>query len=175
MSKWFKEMDCYVLAGGEENPKRDFDLLGELTRLEKSFRSYAAIFEKVKLVIKEKQAREKYLNYPYVCDIDETPKATVGVATALEDADSDAIFIGTSDISDFPISLLANLVKNYNGEAFLGYVDKNNKHQPLFGIYNKKVKSKIEKTGQLSLENLEEDEIKLLELPENFDADCIGL
>ena len=55
MCKWFKQMSCYILAGGEENPFEDFQKEGDSTRLEKSFQNYARVFDRVKLVIKEDQ------------------------------------------------------------------------------------------------------------------------
>ena len=150
--------------------------IGEVTRLEKSFRSYAAVFDRVKLVIKKDQAREKYLNYPHICDELAQNDSGAGVTAALKDADSEAVFIGASDINDFPLALLVKLIKNYNGESFMGYVDKTDKHQPLFGIYNKNIVEKLNnKLSLKSLSDLPEENIKLLELPENVTSTCIGL
>ncbi|MCP4686072.1 MAG: hypothetical protein GY867_11605, partial [bacterium] len=68
MDNRFAEMDCFVLAGGRSNPGEDFQPAGDLTRIEKGYRRYAAVFEKVKLVLKKDQATERYLNYPHICD-----------------------------------------------------------------------------------------------------------
>lgn len=177
MCKWFKEMSCYILAGGEDNPKDDFLKIGEITRLEKSFRSYAAVFDKVKIVIKNDQAKEKYLNYPHICDEQELKSAAVGVEAALKDANTEAVFIGRSDINEFPLSLLVKLVKSYNGEAFMGYVNKNNNHQPLFGIYSKELQSKFGTTDvdKFAFDKVQDENIKLLDLPDDIQAECIGL
>ena len=176
MCKWFKQMSCYILAGGKDNPKDDFLKIGDVTRLEKSFRSYAAVFDQVKLVIKKDQAREKYLNYPHICDEMDQSDSGVGVTAALRDADSEAVFIAASDINDFPLTLLVKLIKNYNGESFMGYVDKTDKHQPLFGIYHKNIVEKLNnKLSLKSLADLPKKDIKLLELPESVSSTCIGL
>jgi molybdopterin-guanine dinucleotide biosynthesis protein A len=170
-------MNCYILAGGEDNPKDDFLKIGDISRLEKSYRSYAAVFDKVKIVIKKDQAKEKYLNYPHICDELDKKSAAAGVEAALRDANSEAVFIGSTDINEFPPKLLYELIKSYNGEAFLGYIDKTNKHQPLFGIYNKGLGSKISVSGdkKIDISEFGDDNIKLLNLPENIDAACIGL
>jgi len=168
-------MSCYILAGGEENQFEDFQIEGDSTRLEKSFQNYAKVFDRVKLVIKEDQAKEKYLNYPFVCDQLAGNKAVIGVAAALEDAKTDAVFIGTSDMSNFPLKLLVNLVKSYNGESFLGYVDKENNQKPLFGIYNKRLSDKLDISGELSLDDLIVDDARFLEIPEDIDADYLDL
>ena len=44
MCKWFKEMNCYILAGGEEDKKVGSSSLLRRAKLEKSFRNYAAVF-----------------------------------------------------------------------------------------------------------------------------------
>lgn len=176
MSKWFNKMDCYILAGGENNPQKDFSREGELTRLEKSFQSYAKIFDKVKVVIKEKQAKEKYLNYPHVTDQSSEQKPLVGVAAALDHSEKEAVFIGSSEIKDFPPTLLYNLIKNYDGESFMGYT-KGDSTQPLFGIYHKRLFDRIDESSleQMTVEDLIPEDAKLLELPEKYDENCIGL
>ncbi|MFQ5454533.1 MAG: hypothetical protein ACE5D6_10160 [Candidatus Zixiibacteriota bacterium] len=180
MCKWFKEMNCYVLAGEGNNQKQDFNYIGDITRLEKSFRNYAAVFENVKLVIKNEQAKEHYLNYPHICDEAVSYSHVIGVATALKDAESDAVFIGSSNIANFPLELLVNLIKNYNGESFLGYFDKKNESsncQFLFGIYHKKLSQKIgyNINEAVSIDDLVKDNFKLIPLPKGVDASCIGI
>ena len=175
MCKWFKQMSCYILAGGEENPLEDFQMVGGTTRLENSFKNYARVFDRVKLVIKEDQAKEKYLNYPHVCDQLAENKPVVGVAAALEDADTDAVFIGRSDITDFPLKLLVNLIKSYNGESFLGYVDKDNNQKPLFGIYNKRLTDRLDISPELTLDDLLVDDARFLEIPEDIESDVLDL
>ena len=173
-------MECYILAGGENQQKRYLKKVGEITQLEKSYRKFAAVFDRVKLVIKKEQAKEQFLNYPYVCDKQDTRQPVVGVATALQNANSDAVFIGSADFSEFPLKLLVDLVNNYNGESFLGYcMDEPacGNYQSWFGIYNKKVLSKLSVTelSPDSLKKLLNDDTKLLPLPDNFDASCLGI
>lgn len=176
MCKWYNKMTCYILAGGEKNPQIDFKSEGDLTRLEKTYRNYAKVFDRVKLVIKEDQAKERYLNYPHVCDSDKKQGSLVGVSAALADATTEAVFIGSSAISDFPPQLMVELVKNYNGEAFVGYAFDDNKTQPLFGIYNKKLSDRL---NLEELENLEDlldpDDMKLLALPDEIEFDLMDL
>ncbi len=145
MTERFKAMSCYILAGGK-NYQDDFVPTGDLTRLEAGYRRYAKIFEMVKLVIKKDQAKEHYLNYPHVLDKSDRKNFSVGVETALKDAKSEAVFIGSSDLLDFPLEWPVNLIKNYQGESFLGYLipDKNDKSKKhLFGIYSKKAMSEM--------------------------------
>jgi len=154
MSQQFKQMNCYLLAGGKSNNREDFSKQGELTRLENTYRRYAAIFDNVKLVIKAEQAREHYLNYPHVIDDSDRQHFAVGLKTALNDATSDAIFIGSSDVFEFPLELPVHLVKNYNGESYLGYSeqdDPDDKHL-LFGIYNRAMLPDILQAAELPTE-----------------------
>ncbi len=175
----FQTMDCFVLAGGKENRERDFQSDGELTRLERGYRRYAAVFERVTLVLKKEQASGHYLNYPHVCDETSDHGALHGIEAALRGADSDAIFIGSSEITDFPLELLVELVKNYQGEAFLGYQDsRQGTAQPLFGIYNKKLAARLNESGTSDMSELTHllaREGRLLPLPDSTMTEQINL
>ncbi|UCC43772.1 MAG: NTP transferase domain-containing protein [Candidatus Zixiibacteriota bacterium] len=181
MTEKFARMNCYVLAGGENHSKEHFRVDGELTRLEKSYRRYAAVFEKVSLVLKRSQAKERYLNYPHLCDPSDKMSVAGAVAAALERADSEAVFIGSADFVDFPLELAARLVREYDGESFLGYADADspqNLHQPLFGIYHKKLAGhlldKVATTGD-GLASLLSRVGKLVPLPKDIPRDRVGL
>ncbi len=179
MTNRFAEMDCFVLAGGRRNPTEDFEPDGDLTRLEKSYRRYAAVFEKVTLVLKKEQAIERYLNYPHVCDDRSVSATVVGVKTALEKAQSDPVFIGSSDITDFPLELAVELVKNYRGELFLGYSVscRPGSRQPLFGVFSRRLKERLNEAGleSLDLSELLSREGRLIPLPEKVSAERPGL
>lgn len=151
MPQQFRQMSCYLLVGGKSNNSEDFSKQGELTRLENTYRRYAAIFDNVKLVIKAKQAKEHYLNYPHVIDNSDRQHFAVGLETALNDATSDAIFVGSSEVFDFPLELPVHLVKNYNGESYLGFSDedKSDDKQLLFGIYNRAMLPEILQAAEL--------------------------
>ncbi len=142
-------MDCFVLAGGKRNPSEDFEPAGDLTRLEKGFRRYAAVFENVRLVLKKEQATERYLNYPHVCDARSESGPVVGVETALDQARSEAVFIGSSEVTDFPLELVVDLVKKYDGELFLGYYDatRPEDQQPVFGVFSKNLLNRLSGIG----------------------------
>ncbi|MCP4684950.1 MAG: hypothetical protein GY867_05810, partial [bacterium] len=152
----------------------------DLTRIEKGYRRYAAVFEKVKLVLKKDQATERYLNYPHICDNASDRSAVVGIKAALEQSDSEAVFIGSSDIVDFPLELAAELVKSYKGELFLGYRDESGqaaRPQPLFGVFSKRLVQRLEAVG-LSLQefsNLLGREGRLMPLPSGVPAGQLGL
>lgn len=179
MQNRFREMDCFVLAGGKSNQERDFQPDGDLTRLERGYRRYAAVFERVTLVLKKDQARERYLNYPHVCD--ETPEhgAVHGIEEALRRSGSDAVFIGSSEITDFPLALVVELVRNYQGESFLGYQSSHQGvAQPLFGIYSKKLVDSLNEAKAQDLNDLMQllaREGKLLPLPDPTLAEQLNL
>jgi len=180
MKNRFAEMDCFVLAGGKSNESEDFQRVGELTRLEKGYRRYAAVFEKVKLVLKKDQATERYLNYPHICDEVSDRDAVIGIKAALEQSDSEAVFIGSSDIVDFPLELAAELVKSYNGELFLGYRDDSGEadsYQPLFGIFSKRLAGHLDSNGFTlkELSQLLSREGRLVPLPEHVPGVQLGL
>ncbi len=172
MTNPFREIGCFLLAGGRRNQSEDFQPKGELTRLESGYRRYAQVFEKVTLVLKESQARERYLNYPHVCDQNPDWNAAYGIQTALSNADTETIFIGSSEITDFPLDLLVTLVKNYQGEPFLGFsapFGAARSCQPLFGLYNKRLASKLQAAVEKDaseLYRLLESEGRLIPLPQ---------
>ncbi|MDF1545118.1 MAG: hypothetical protein P1R58_08460 [bacterium] len=178
MAQSFKQMNCYILAGGKKNQDRDFSSQGELTRLETGYRRYAAVFDKVKLVIKEDQAKEHYLNYPHVCDASDHRNPVIGLQAALDDTGADAVFIGSTELVDFPLELPVNLVKNYNGEPFLGYhiPDMDENAQPLFAIYSRELLNEelTDSDGKLDMHQLLTSGGKLLPLPKGVDAACIS-
>jgi molybdopterin-guanine dinucleotide biosynthesis protein A len=175
----YREITCFVLAGGRNNQSNDFTRIGDLTRLESGYRRYAKIFEKVTLVLKSEQARERYLNYPYVCDRESGWNARFGVETALENSDTELAFIGSSEIADFPPDLIVELVKNYHGESFLGYsIGDGGSCQPLFGLYNRRLADKLKTTVTAdpdSLYRLVQEEGRLIPLPPNVSASKIGI
>lgn len=179
MQNRFREMDCFVLAGGKSNQERDFQPDGELTRLERGYRRYAAVFEKVTLVLKKDQARERYLNYPHVCDETTEHGAVHGIEEALRRSGSDAVFIGSSEITDFPLALVVDLVRNYQGESFLGYQsDQQGAAQPLFGIYSKKLVEMLNEAkgaDMTELMHLLARHGKLLPLPDPTMAEQLNL
>jgi molybdopterin-guanine dinucleotide biosynthesis protein A len=180
MKNRFKEIDCFILAGGASNRREDFQPHGELTRLEQGYRNYARLFERVTLVLKKDQAREWYLNYPHVCD--ESPELAPihGVEAALQNAESEVVFIGSADIFDFPPQLVADLIRSYDGELFLGYRRRTTRTgavQPLFGLYNRQAVLKLthRQNGPANLASLLKTEGRLLPLPETVSADQFGL
>ena len=174
-------MTCFILAGGKDNGRKDFTSVDGLPRLEKGYRRYAAVFEKVKLVLKAEQAREKYLNYPYVCDDEPDHNVLAGVRTALNSAGTEAVFIGSSEIIDFPLELLVNLVRNYRGESYLGYCRDDGdagSSQPLFGIYNKRLAPKLTEAlreGAANLASVLRKEGRMIPLPSDVSADLLGI
>jgi molybdopterin-guanine dinucleotide biosynthesis protein A len=179
MKNRFADMDCFVLAGGEQNPARDFETDGDLTRLEKGYRRYAALFERVTLVLKREQAVERYLNYPHVCDEETERDPMIGVRTALQRADSDPVFIGTSEIGDFPLELAVALVRDYNGELFLGYGErsKSGSPRPLFGVFSKRLINRIDAigTGTGAFQELLAAEGRFVSPPDEISAQTLGL
>lgn len=150
MRATFQAIPCYILAGGESvEERRQREGIGWL---ESGYRRYAALFEQVSVVVRPEQAREQWLNYPLVVDQDGARGAAVGVATALKHTPSDAIFIGSSKVTDFPLEAVVDLVKRYNGETFLGYqvADESGHAQP-FGIFSKAALEQVQqRSGDLA-------------------------
>ncbi len=171
MCKWYKEMDCYIVIPSQPASKFTTDKIVERALLEQAFRNYAAVFDKVKIVITKSQAKEHYLNFPHICHSDKSA-TQVDLNKLLTDADSDAIFVGHTEMGDFPISLLANLLKSYNGELFMGYKSNLTQSSKLqFGIYSKAIVSKSSiSLSKLSIDSLDKKSYRLLPLPESTDS-----
>jgi molybdopterin-guanine dinucleotide biosynthesis protein A len=146
MTDKFARMNCYLIASdgkADTDGSRDGE---SFKRLEKSYQRYASIFENVSLVLNPELAREGYLDFPHVCKKSKDICPVESVALAIKNANSEAVFIGSADISDFPLELAVKLVREYNGESFLGYrgpSDENRPTQPLFGIYSKKMAAEL--------------------------------
>lgn len=178
MDNPFREMTCYLLAGDRERGDH-FATEGDVTRLERSYRRYAKLFERVVLVIKPDQATDWYLNYPHVCDETTDRHPVAGVEAALRSDNSEAVFVGSADIDEFPLDLAVNLVRNYRGEAFLGYRsnDDNSRPQPWFGIYATSLVDHLgnpEQNGS-KIPSIIESKGRLLDLPADVPATAIGL
>lgn len=172
MCKWYKEMNCYVIARPDNKTKKSVSAFDQRAKIEHSFRQYAAVFSKVKLVVEPEQEKDIFLSFPRLIDESQTAKSRLSLKKAFADADSDAVFIGTTDINDFPISLLSNLVKKYNGEKFLGYkIDDDEKSgQHLFGIYKNS-----DENHAVDALDFDDADVKLLTLPEDIDSSCLSL
>ncbi len=179
MTNPYREITCFVLAGGTATSIRDFETDGELTHLESLYRRYAKVFEKVMLVLKSDQAREQYLNYPHVCDRQPDRNIVHGIEAALENSDSDTTFIGSSAISDFPPELIVNLIRDYRGESFLGYCSGDGSAcQPLFGLYSRHLVEKLRSASPAdrdSLLSLVRNEGRFIPLPSDISAAQLGL
>lgn len=165
MCKWYNEMNCYVIASEQQVGNTSIDKITQKALLEQAFRIYASVFDKVKLVISPSQVKEHYLNFPYIVQ-DENSVQPDNLHSLASDATSDAIFVGNADYYDFPISLLANLLKSYNGELFMGYQSENLKPiQPHFGIYHKSLFANSQKSQPIG--SLDKKSYRLLPLPES--------
>ncbi len=172
VSNAIEKMSCYILAGSNTvacGDEVDYDM----EKIERGYRKYARIFEDVKLVLTQKQAKEKFLNYPHVCEQEETPLLANSLKAALKDSKTDYIFVGSADITNFSLELPVNLIKEYGGESFMGYdfedQDGSNKFQ--FGIYNKKLLSKlldIKPDDDQSIDSLLLSDGRLLKFPEGM-------
>lgn len=180
MKNAFRGISCFVLATDKTDRKRHFEPAGDITRLEKSYRHYAKLFERVTLVLSREQVNERYLNYPHVTDDRSRQDPAHAVETALKHARTDTVFIGSSDIDEFPLHLVVELVRQYEGEPFLGYQlpDDDGRSQPLFGIYSREFADRIAGASLKEADELRDfaaREGRLLPLPEGVQPDAIGL
>ncbi len=165
MCKWYNEMNCYVITSADTDIVRKTDKIEQKALLEQAFRNYAAVFDKVKIVISPSQAKEHYLNFPHLIQ-EQNSNQPDSFHSLVKDATSEAIFVGHSDFYDFPISLLANLIKSYNGELFMGYKSKSLiPTQPLFGIYHSSLFKQPEVIK--NIDTMDKKSFKLLPLPES--------
>lgn len=175
-----ERIPCYLLSGGEENPRADFQLTDGLTRIEQSYRRYASLFSNVRIVVRPEQAKGWYLNYPHIIDRRAERGALVGIESALLASPHEAVFIGSSRFDRFSLRLATTLVQQYSGEPFLGYGDPTsnpNWQQPLFGIYHTSLAEKIAEAvskGHTDLRALIDPFARMLPLPKEA-AEELGL
>jgi len=159
---------CYLYASNEQDDSDHFESVGSLTRLENGYRKYAKVFESVTLLLDEGHDHAWYHNYPHISLPADDGSEMEVLSAALEDAPTDAVFIGASEIDRFPLSMLVKLVREYNGESFLGFEGLGS-HQPWFGIYSKDVLREL-KAHNNSIDDLAAlDNSRLLPLPEDVD------
>ncbi len=170
MCKWYKEMSCFLIVPKQPESIFKTDKIVQRAKLEQSFRNYAAVFENVKLVLTHSQAKEHYLNFPHICCTDNSDPTSY-LSRLINYTVSEAVFIGHTDIGDFPISILANLLKAYNGELFMGYKSNNQQfNQKQFGIYHKNLISTItDSKEEIELDSLDKNRCRLLPFPKTVD------
>ena len=169
MCKWYKEMDCYLLTDTTPTQKYNFDKIVQRAQLEQSFRNYAAVFDKVKLVISDSQAKEHFLNFPHI-SIAKKSFEEADLLNLLRNSKSEAVFIGYTNLVDFPISILSKMLQTYNNEMFMGYDSKPSKsHSLSFGIYNKSMIPALEKSHK-AVQIQDKKRFKYLSIPESVKA-----
>lgn len=166
-------MSCYILAGAVTGGGRD-EADCDMEKVEKGYRQYARIFEDVKLVLTKEQAKEKFLNYSHVYEKQETPQLANSLKAALNDSKADCIFVGSADIINFSLELPVKLIKEYDGESFMGYEfdDKEGKNKFQFGIYNKKLLATLLDISPDSSESIDSvllADSRLLKFPEGME------
>jgi len=181
MTDHFARMECYLVANDPAQAPRHFEPCGKTTSLEQGYRRYATLFEQVRLVLNDDQATGRYLNYPHVCESSAQRTAVVSVACALRESASEAIFVGSTAIDQFPYELAVELVRQYDGEPFLGYykpTEDGQTQQPLFGIYHKRLLQRLSEVNtedNQALLAVLTREGKLVPLPDQYPGDLIGL
>ncbi len=183
VSNEIEKMRCYIITNSQppdqdkqesgENNENNENKSYDMDKLESGYKQYARIFEDVKLVLSADQAKESFLNYPHVCNKSDSRNFSDSLKTILEDSDGEYVFIGSSDIDNFSLELPLNLIRQYDGESFLGYTNdtETNKNNFHFGIYNKKLLGKLNEIPDGDTKSVEEllaTESRLVEFPEGL-------
>ncbi len=130
-----RTMPCYLTSEHPTDPVAQ----GDFEAVEESYRSYARLFDRVRLVLTRPQARERLLAYPHVVSEAEPTDRLEQIRSALDHTNAESIFVGDRTLTTFSPELVLELVRNYNGEAYLGYepVDSHGTPQPWFGIFRR--------------------------------------
>lgn len=135
---FMKLRNAYILSGGKSSRMGQDKLFLEVAGkflLKNTVSVCREIFERVVIVAKEKEKFEEF-GCEVLLDLDGAQGPMAGIITALTDCSEDKCFITAADFRDLSSSIIHSLLKEYNGEQYLGLAE-SEYAQPLCGIYKK--------------------------------------
>jgi len=170
-------MDAFILAGGENkriSVVKGFLEIENRKIIEKNLDLLNRFFKRV-LISANAPELYFYLGSPMVGDVLDSRGPMTGILSALVSSEASAIFVTACDMPYINAILIQYIVERWDNRFDAAIPLHEQKPQPLFGIYSKRIADKMEwsiKTGRRSIRDflkeitvyyISEDEVKSID------------
>lgn len=141
----YTDITGVILAGGKSSRmglNKSFLKLGNQTIIERIVNLMKSIFTEV-IIITNTPEEYKFLNLPIFEDIYKWKGPLAGIHSALNNTKSDKIFVISCDVPLMNKKMIEYIIE-YKTNKPIVFCNAAGFHQPLIGIYSKKILNKIE-------------------------------
>jgi molybdopterin-guanine dinucleotide biosynthesis protein A len=135
-----------ILAGGKSSRmgvNKSFLKLGSQTIIERIVNLMKSIFSEV-IIITNTPDEYKFLNLPLYEDIYKWKGPLAGIHSALTQSQTEKIFVLSCDVPLMSKEMIEYVIE-YKSNKSIIFCEAAGYHQPLVGVYSKKILSEIEK------------------------------
>jgi len=142
----YSDITGVILAGGKSSRmgvNKSFLKLGNQTIIERIVDLMKSIFSEV-IIITNTPDEYKFLNLPLYEDIYKWKGPLAGIHSALTHSQTEKIFVLSCDVPLMSKEMIEYIIE-YKTDKSIVFCEAAGYHQPLVGIYSKKILSDIEK------------------------------
>jgi molybdopterin-guanine dinucleotide biosynthesis protein A len=141
----YSDITGVILAGGKSSRmgvNKSFLKLGSQTIIERIVDLMKSIFSEV-IIITNNPDEYKFLNLPLYEDIYKWKGPLAGIHSALTHSQTDIIFVLSCDVPLMSKEMIEHIIE-YKTDKSIVFCEAAGYHQPLVGIYSKKILCEIE-------------------------------
>lgn len=142
----YSDITGVILAGGKSSRmgvNKSFLKLGNQTIIERIVYLMRSIFTEV-MVITNTPDEYKFLNLPLYEDLYKCKGPLAGIHSALTHSQTEKVFVLSCDVPLMSKEIIEYIIE-YKSDKSIVFCEAAGYHQPLVGVYSKKILSKIEK------------------------------
>jgi molybdopterin-guanine dinucleotide biosynthesis protein A len=142
----YSDITGVILAGGKSSRmgvNKSFLKLGNQTIIERIADLMKSIFSEV-IIITNTTDEYKFLNLPLYEDIYKWKGPLAGIHSALTHSQTEKIFVLSCDVPLMSKEMIEYIIE-YKTDKSIVFCEAAGYHQPLVGVYSKKILSEIEK------------------------------
>jgi len=142
----YSDLTGVILAGGKSSRmgvNKSFLKLGNQTIIERIVDLMKSIFTEV-IIVTNTPDEYKFLNLPLYEDIYKWKGPLAGIHSALTHSKTDIIFVLSCDVPLMSKEMIEHIIE-YKTDKSIVFCEAAGYHQPLVGVYSKKILSEIEK------------------------------
>jgi len=142
----YSDITGVILAGGKSSRmgvNKSFLKLGNQTIIERIVDLMKSIFNEI-IIVTNTPDEYKFLNLPLYGDIYKWKGPLAGIHSALTHSQTDIIFVLSCDVPLMSKEMIEHIIE-YKTDKSIVFCEAAGYHQPLVGIYSKKILSEIEK------------------------------
>ena len=142
----YSDITGVILAGGKSSRmgvNKSFLKLGNQTIIERIVDLMKSIFSEV-IIITNTPDEYKFLNLPLYEDIYKWKGPLAGIHSALTHSQTEKIFVLSCDVPLMSKEMIEYIIE-YKTDKSIVFCEAAGYHQPLVGVYSKKILSEIEK------------------------------